>query len=101
MLPLEMYDKIGFSMPLQKALKLSYWMHYKIRETTSDNPWGYYSKKGLLLGIKWCHYHQIEGCTAWAMNWAVINGHLEVMRWLHENRTEGCTVRGMNCAAYE
>jgi hypothetical protein len=45
-LPLEMYDKIGFSMPLKKALQISYWMHYKIREAPKERPWDFYSKKG-------------------------------------------------------
>ena len=33
------------------------------------------------------------------MNWAAIDGHLEVVKYLHENRTEGCTKDAMDWAA--
>ena len=33
------------------------------------------------------------------MNYAAINGHLEVVKWLYNNRTEGCTQVAMDCAA--
>jgi ankyrin repeat protein len=33
-----------------------------------------------------------------AMNWAAMNGHLEIVKWLHTNRTEGCAETAMKLA---
>ena len=33
------------------------------------------------------------------MNWAAINGHLELVKFLHKNRKEGCTEYAMDLAA--
>jgi ankyrin repeat protein len=33
------------------------------------------------------------------MNYAAMNGHLDVVRWLHEKISEGCTTRAMDYAA--
>ena len=89
-LPLEMYEKIGFSMPLMKSLQLSYCMHDKIREVHKGDQWVFYSQKGSLLGIKYLHYNRIGGHIRLAIDYAAKNGHNEVLRWLHMNRSEGC-----------
>ncbi len=40
---------------------------------------------GHLEVIKWLHENRNEGCSTWAMDWAVENGHSEVVKWLREN----------------
>jgi hypothetical protein len=32
------------------------------------------------------------------MDWAAMNGHLDVVQWIHANRTEGCTANAMDWA---
>jgi len=53
---------------------------------------------GHLDVIKWLCENRTEGCTFRAMDYAALNGHLDVIKWLCENRTEGCTFRAMDYA---
>lgn len=41
----------------------------------------------------------MDRASANAMDWAAINGILEVLRWLKENRKEGCTGYALTAAA--
>ncbi len=51
----------------------------------------YAAAQGNLEVVKWLQENRTEGCTDYAMNWAV--------KWLHENRTEGCTINAMDLSA--
>jgi hypothetical protein len=50
--------------------------------------------------VKWLHFNRNEGCTIDAIGYAASNGDLHVVKWLHTHRNEGCTTDAMNNAAY-
>ena len=35
--------------------------------------------------VKWLHLNRSEGCTSYAMYWAVINGHISIVKYLYES----------------
>ncbi|DBA03912.1 TPA: hypothetical protein N0F65_004602, partial [Lagenidium giganteum] len=49
--------------------------------------------------IRFLHEHRSAVCTAEAIDYAAVIGHLEIVRLLHEQRSEGCTVQAMDEAA--
>ena len=55
--------------------------------------------EGHLDVVEWLHLNISEGCTCDAMDNAARNGHIDVVRFLHSNRSEGCTAYAMNYAA--
>ncbi|TYZ54585.1 hypothetical protein PybrP1_005063, partial [[Pythium] brassicae (nom. inval.)] len=59
----------------------------------------YAAVAGHLDVMQWLHANRTEGCTTRAMDDAAGAGHLDVVQWLHANRTEGCTTRAMDRAA--
>ena len=40
---------------------------------------------GHLEVIKWLHTNRAEGCTVYAMDYAIKNGHLYITNWLNSN----------------
>lgn len=54
---------------------------------------------GRLDIIKYLHINNLSECTIGAMDFAAAYGHFEVVRWLHYNRTEGCSTTAMDIAA--
>ena len=99
MFPEEIIDKIAYYLPFETAIELSPYLKNKLGTKLPWAVWRLYAQSGNLFGIKWLHYHEVEGCTTRAMDLAACYGHLDVVKWLHENRKEGCTKRAMDLAA--
>jgi ankyrin repeat protein len=74
---------------------------------SSLEDWGYWldtliewaALNGHLDIVIWLHFNKTEGCPYKAMDMAAANGHLDIVIWLHFNRTEGCTTSAMDNAA--
>lgn len=46
------------------------------------------AQKGYLVTIQYLIANRLEGCSAYAKEFAAVNGHFGVFEWLHENRSE-------------
>lgn len=60
-------------------------------ETLEYGLWVLGSQTGSIPFIQYLHYNRKKGCTKDAMNWAALNGYLDLMKWFHTHRTEGFT----------
>ena len=73
-----------------------------IKENTSltftKEAMNFAAMNGHLDVVKWLHENRKEGCTINAMDWGAKFGHLDIVIWLHDNRTEGCTTNAMDWA---
>lgn len=43
--------------------------------------------------MEWLHVNRTEGCTAAAMDNAVVRGYIDTLLFLYALRTEGCTIK--------
>ena len=61
---------------------------HKNKEKIFFNPINYASLNGHLNIVKWLHKNRSEGCTTGAMNWASENGHTEIYNYLIKHKDE-------------
>ncbi|KAF1321043.1 Ankyrin repeat-containing protein, partial [Globisporangium splendens] len=59
----------------------------------------YAAMDGHLDVIQWLHEKQISGPTTNVIHFAARNGHLHVVEWFHANRNEGCPTKAMGDTA--
>lgn len=72
---------------------------YESLKQTEDCPIDYACLNGYIDVVKWLHFNTDEKCTEYAMINAAANNELEIVKFLYENMKENCSiVEAIECA---